>query len=316
LSQFKFDRFSVVIAAYNGEGTIRETVASCLDQSFQPAEVIIVDDHSTDETLKIVREIKSPNVPVRILQTPRNSGGPGQPFNVGIAAAACNLVALLEQDDIWHRDKLLFTKKAYDLFPDAEMAYADHQSFESGTPDRAAVIEEAVPAAERIPREEAVRKTLKSQFTLTISNMVLRKSCWKRAGGFPENFRISTDYAFLAGLLRAGCSVVHIPRTLVHYRVHPKSVWLTSDYSRRHYEKYVILESVCRLAKGSDEARARSRHLGEEMCDTGFLAAKAGKVGQAVFFYLWSLKHKAPLGKVLRAIGRALLKGVFGKEYE
>jgi GT2 family glycosyltransferase len=316
LDQFKFDGFSVVIAAYNGAGTIKETVASCLDQSFLPAEVIVVDDHSTDETLRVVREIKSPKVPIRILQTPRNSGGPARPFNWGIAAASCSLVASLEQDDIWHCDKLLFSKKAFDLFPDAGMAYADHRAFENETLDRTAKIDNKGPVAERIPHDEAVRLALKCQFTLTISNMVLRKSAWKRAGGFPEDFRISTDYAFLSRLLRAGCNVLHIPQTLVHYRVHPKSVWLTSDYLMRHYEKYAILESVCRLAKGSDEALARSRHLGEEMFDTGFLAAKSGQIRQAIFFYLWSLKHGARLGKVLRSVGRALLKGIFGMEYE
>jgi glycosyltransferase involved in cell wall biosynthesis len=316
LDTLNFNGFSVVIAAYNGAGTIQETIASCLDQSFLPAEVIIVDDHSTDETLKIVREIRSLDVPVRILQTPRNSGGPAQPFNVGIAAASCDLVALLEQDDIWHRDKLLSLKKAFEIFPDSELAYADPRAFEKDILDRTIRLDENGPAVERVPRDEGVRKALNSQFTLTISNMVLKKSSWKRAGGFPEDFRISTDYAFLARLLRSGCHIIHIPQVLVHYRVHPKSVWLTSNYSRRHYEKYVIMELLCGLAKGSDEARVKSRHLAEEMFDTGFLAAKSGQVGPAIFFYLWSLKHRAPLGKVVRSVGRVLLKGLFGREYQ
>ncbi len=100
------DAVSVVIAAYNGARTIEETLASCLDQSHPPAEVIVVDDASTDDTAVRVERLLSSPIPLRLLRRHRNSGSPPAPYNQGITAATSPVVALLDQDDVWHRDKL------------------------------------------------------------------------------------------------------------------------------------------------------------------------------------------------------------------
>lgn len=310
----RHEGISVVIAAYNGADTIAQTLASCLDQSVPPAEIVVVDDASTDRTADIVRHFDSGTVPIRLLTSRSNSVGPARPFNRGILAAACETVALLEQDDIWHRDKLLWSRKAFELFPEAGMVYADHLAFEGLAPDRTAAPAGVVPDIRKMTDVEAVNAALERQFTLTISNMVVRKDAWKRAGGFAESFRISADYAFLMRLLASGCGVAHVPLTLVYYRVHPHSVWLNSDYFLRHREKYRILDFLIRLAKGSDAASARSRRLGPEIFDTGFLAAKSGRVREAMLFYFWSLKHGQPPGRVLRSAARAAA-ALLGKKY-
>ncbi len=277
--------------------------------------MIIVDDASTDNTLDIVKQLDFPPIPVKIIQNKTNSGGPAKPFNTGIAAASGPLIATLEQDDLWHKDKLALSRRAFEIAPEAGLVYADNRSFEKEAP---AVPVEALDKEARpqlVPADEAVRRAMEKQFTLSLSNMVFRKSCWERVGGLPEKLKICADYNFLARLSCAGCRVAHIPQTLVYYRVHPKSVWLTSDYINRNFERYSAVDLLIRAFPGSVDPRLREE-AGLKIFDIAYKSATEGKCLQAIRFYFWSLRYKVPPGRVFRAIARVLMKLIFRKEYE
>ena len=84
---------SVVVAAYNGEDTIREALASLLAQDYDPFEIVVVDDGSTDGTGKIVREFDS------VEYVRQENRGPGAARNTGVARARGSLLAFLDADD-------------------------------------------------------------------------------------------------------------------------------------------------------------------------------------------------------------------------
>ena len=311
----KTEKISVVIATYNGSQTIEETLKSCFSQSELPKEVIIVDDASTDDTVDIVKKFDFRGIPVKIIENRKNFGGPAKPFNTGIACATGSLIATLEQDDLWHRDKLTLSRKAFESLPEAGLVYSDNESFENKAPKLADVSIDKAVLPRLIPADEAVKLAMEKQFTLSLSNMVFRKPRWKAAGGLPEKFKICTDYNFLVRLLRAGCRVAHIPETLVYYRVHPKSVWLTSDYIRRNLERYSAVDSLCRAFPRLVEPRIREE-AGSKIFDIAYKSAATGKCFQAIRFYLWSLRYGVLPAKVFRSIARVLIKLAFRKEYE
>lgn len=308
---------SVVIATHNGSRTIEETLKSCFSQSELPAEVIIVDDASTDDTINVVKKFDFPAIPVKIIQNKKNSGGPAKPFNTGISGASCPLIATLEQDDIWQRDKLALSRRAFEVFPEAGMAYANfYVWFESEkgaliVPD-SGIDSETLP--QLIPGDEAVKRAMAKQFTQTLSNIVFRKSCWKRAGGIPEKFKICADYAFLSRLISTGSRIVHLPQTLTYYRYHPASIWHSRDYVSRLADQSSVRELLCRAFPKLVDPHIRSELAGI-IYDIAFESAKSGKCWQAISFYLWSLRYKAPPMKVFRSIARVLVKLAFGKEY-
>jgi glycosyltransferase involved in cell wall biosynthesis len=89
---------SVIIPAYNRSKTIRECLDSIRDQTLQPLEVLVVDDCSQDDTIKIVTDYGNPLV--RLLKLTENSGAQ-KARNTGIKAAKGEWIAFLDSDDTW-----------------------------------------------------------------------------------------------------------------------------------------------------------------------------------------------------------------------
>lgn len=94
---------SVVIPAYNRADVLPRAVASVLGQTLPPLEVIVVDDSSTDETERVVREL-DPEL-VRYVRLQSRSGAQAA-RNRGIAEARGDWVAFQDSDDEWLPDKL------------------------------------------------------------------------------------------------------------------------------------------------------------------------------------------------------------------
>jgi glycosyltransferase involved in cell wall biosynthesis len=86
---------SAVIPAYNAELTISDAIQSVLAQTYEIAEIIVVDDGSTDRTAEAAAGFPRTRVIRRL------NGGPGAARNTGIHAASGEWVAFLDSDDIW-----------------------------------------------------------------------------------------------------------------------------------------------------------------------------------------------------------------------
>jgi glycosyltransferase involved in cell wall biosynthesis len=94
-------RVSVVIPVYNGALFLNDAVDSVLSQSCAPAEVIVVDDGSTDGTPALAA---ARGDCVRYLRQPHR--GLPATRNRGVQAARGNVIGFLDVDDLWSRDKL------------------------------------------------------------------------------------------------------------------------------------------------------------------------------------------------------------------
>lgn len=93
---------SVVVPTYNRAALLDETLRSILAQTVLPAEIIVVDDGSTDETPEVCA--RQPKL-VRYIHQ-QNSGLPAVARNRGIEESKGEWVALCDSDDVWHPKKL------------------------------------------------------------------------------------------------------------------------------------------------------------------------------------------------------------------
>lgn len=103
---------SIIIPVYNSEKYIRDTISSCLEQSYGHLEVIVVNDGSQDHSEEIIESFWDNRV--RYYKIPNS--GPCVARNFGIKMASGDLFQFLDADDILHKDKLKFQVEQYKFY--------------------------------------------------------------------------------------------------------------------------------------------------------------------------------------------------------
>ena len=93
------DLISVIMPAYNAEKTIEKSVRSILLQSYQAIELIVVNDASSDNTVKIIEQLIVEDPRIRLISLPINKGV-GHARNEGIKASKGEIIAFQDADDI------------------------------------------------------------------------------------------------------------------------------------------------------------------------------------------------------------------------
>jgi glycosyltransferase involved in cell wall biosynthesis len=101
---------SVVIPTFNRSHLLNRAIASVLNQTHRAAEIIVVDDDSSDDTSVKIAEYAG-SIPLVYTRLERNQGG-GVARNVGIQKASCQYIAFLDSDDAWDPDHLRSLLKA------------------------------------------------------------------------------------------------------------------------------------------------------------------------------------------------------------
>ena len=203
-------RFSVVIAAYNAQRTIAETLDSALAQSETDFEIVVIDDGSQDDTLKILLGYAAMDDRIRVAS--QSNQGVSAARNLGVSKARGELVAFLDADDIWHADKLAAHARLHDADPLVEASFA-RIAF---CPDRAgplrakSTVSEGYCSLEDVVIENAV---------CTMSNLVVERETLVAIGGFNRAMRHVEDQDLLARLVGNGHLLRGIPETLVGYRM-------------------------------------------------------------------------------------------------
>ena len=96
---------TVVMPNYNGHRFVEQAVDSVLSQTYQNFELLIVDDCSKDDSLQLIKQKAQSDSRIRIIALERNAGV-AKARNVGIKEAKGRYIALLDNDDLWTKDKL------------------------------------------------------------------------------------------------------------------------------------------------------------------------------------------------------------------
>ena len=97
------NRFSIVIPVFNKEKYIKETILSVLNQTYDNYEIIIINDASTDNSLKIIEEVISDKA---VIINNKNNLGLSASRNIGFEASSDKYIAFLDGDDVWDKNFL------------------------------------------------------------------------------------------------------------------------------------------------------------------------------------------------------------------
>jgi glycosyltransferase involved in cell wall biosynthesis len=220
-------RVSIIVPTHNRLPLLRSALASIEAQSFRDFEVIVVNDGSTDGTAEWLRT-KCPSVSVVDLVP---SGGAGAARNRGVERATGELLAFLDDDDVWHPSYLAVQVACFDAHPDVELCTTGHIEIDPAgrqfTPDLRPAYRYGEPYG-----------VLLAECPIhTMSLMACRSSAFRRIGFFDETLSVVHDLDWYLRLLLAGGTFQHSPEALISRSV-PGG--LVTQYRRWFAEERVV----------------------------------------------------------------------------
>ncbi|MBW0008190.1 MAG: glycosyltransferase family 2 protein [Sphingomonas sp.] len=177
---------SVVIPTYNGAAVVGETLTSVRRQTFEPFEVIVVDDGSTDATPALLQRHADEDRRIRIVR--QINRGAAAARNRGVAEARGTYVAFLDHDDLWsptHLASQVNRLAASDT--DTAVAY----SWSCLIDMKGEVIS---PSDKPLFEGDVLRNLCRRNFIGNGSAGMVRKSALEAVGGFDESLPGQDDY--------------------------------------------------------------------------------------------------------------------------
>jgi len=201
-------KVSVIIPAYNSETYIAETLGSALAQTYKNYEVIVVDDGSRDETLRVARSFE-PQVKVLTKQ----NGGPASARNLAINNSQGDYLALLDSDDLWVKDKLEQQAAFLDENQDVGLVYGEALMFTESNGEK------KVGGRIGYTTDPSFRLLLFGDYVPN-STVMIRRACVEKAGPLNESRELIgvEDYEYWMRIAKH-FRMAGIPRPLAYYRI-------------------------------------------------------------------------------------------------
>ncbi|MBP6004840.1 MAG: glycosyltransferase [Pyrinomonadaceae bacterium] len=201
---------SVIIPSYNYGRFIGQAIDSALGQTVVPAEIIVVDDGSTDETETIVRACGDS---VSYIQQANN--GVCSARNRGIDASSGELIAFLDADDTWLPDKLEKQIAKFDTDPEIGLVHCGMREFDG---ENGIVIRELLDGAEGWVSENLLLWDGPA-IVGPGGTIIVKREAIESVGGFDETIKVGEDWEFCYRVAHK-YKVGFVPKALVNYRNH------------------------------------------------------------------------------------------------
>lgn len=183
---------SVIIPVYNAQSFIARAVDSVLRQTHPVAEIIVVNDGSTDGTLAALAPFDGR---IRVITTPNR--GVSSARNAGFLASTSGLIAYLDADDEWHEDKLARQIAFLAQHPGTGLCCCDYVTDDgAGRKSDGHFARVAKYGGGGVAQwsRDPLRALIHGNFVGTASTVLARRSVLNAAGPFNKRYRQAEDY--------------------------------------------------------------------------------------------------------------------------
>jgi glycosyltransferase involved in cell wall biosynthesis len=217
---------SVALGTRNGARYLREQLESILAQTRPVDEIVVSDDASTDGTVELAERLLDEHTTTDaatpslvVLRNPVALGVTAN-FAQALAAASGDLIALADQDDVWHPDRIERALAAFARRPGTELVAAEACLVDDeGAPLGSTLFETLGVGAEvraRLETDAAFDEFLKRN-VLTGATMMVTRALVARAAPFPASW---VHDEWLAIVAAVGGGVAIVPDPVIDYRQH------------------------------------------------------------------------------------------------
>ncbi len=212
---------SVIVPAYNGERYLAAAIASALAQTYAAIEIIVVDDGSTDGTVRVARQF---GAAVRY-ERQSHLGSPDAVRNRGVELAAGEYLAFLDQDDLWMRNKLDLQMAAAAADASLDIIFGHVEQFLS--PD----LPEKTAKQMRFPTGIRPGRIL--------SAMMVRRSAFQRVGWFSTKWQLSGFVDWYARARELRLKEIMLPQIIARRRIHGTNLNIVQRHAQVDYVRAI-----------------------------------------------------------------------------
>lgn len=181
---------SVIIASYNHETFVKQAVESVLNQSLQNIQVIVVDDGSSDKTVKAIAQLKDKRLKIIQLRENRRF----HPRNIGLTHSKGKYIAFQNSDDVWDICKLEKQLEYLEHHPKVGAVFTQVKLIDHNSQILKNSWAEHMFDTTNKNRIDWLRFFLRKGNCLCISSALVRKDILDRVGNFNESLVQLSDF--------------------------------------------------------------------------------------------------------------------------
>lgn len=308
-------KISVVIPLYNKKSHILDCIDSILSQSYQPQEIVIVDDGSRDGSAQVVEQ-QDFDTEVEIRLFKQKNQGVSVARNQGVAKAKSDYVAFLDADDIWLPFFLEEMVNLVNRFPTVGFYTSKYQCV--GENEQYADAKIDMQALEQngfdpygMLIDNYFDIAAKGDLPFMVSSSMISKRLFKRVGGFPVGEAIGEDQDLFAKVALKG-RIAYSPNINLLYSVDAENKATQHNiptaecaFSKRLNSKKVL--------KKNQRAQSIMTYCAAHLCHLAKLNIKVGRISEAKQLLAdprCQLKPKHRIGLYFWALGAQLINRI------
>ncbi len=213
----KNELISVIIPVYNCEKYVGEAIESVLAQTYHPIEIIVIDDGSTDNSSKVVKNFKDPIINYHY----QKNKGLGAARNQGVSLSKGNYIAFLDSDDVWMPEKLSLQMDIFLNSTEIDMMFGHVIQFYS--PDL-------------YDKSKLRKKNIEEKFSgHCAGTMVIKKESFHYCGNFATNWIVGEFVDWYSKAKEKNLKEFVCPEVLVKRRIHDDNMGVREKKSQVDY---------------------------------------------------------------------------------
>lgn len=237
---FKLDKplVSIIMSNYNYDQFISEAIESVLNQTYRNFEIIIVDDGSTDNSLKTIQEYRR-NYPKIIKTIEQKNSGQAVAFNRAFELASGKIIAFLDADDYWYSHKLETIIKYHQKYP------AVQHNLSINNEEKITILEDKVQKQKNIWEKYAYAGPIPT------SGLSFTKESLAFVFPIQDNgYKVCADW-YLKGMYLNEYDIFSLNESLGCYRAHGANNWYSKDVKYEQYGEFILNQAnLYRKQKG------------------------------------------------------------------
>jgi len=211
-------RVSIIIPTYNNCSIVGQAIDCALNQTYKNCEIIVVDDGSTDDTEKILKETYGE----KIIYVRQKNKGTGGARNTGIRHASGKYLQFLDADDLLDPDKISIQIKSLQNVFGKALSYCDYVCCD--IEDMTVTYERMSPVLQKENPFDDIMLKWETELAIAVHSFLFDAALFKECRiAFDEALPANEDWDCWMNVFALDPKVVFVDRVLAYYRVRKDS---------------------------------------------------------------------------------------------